>query len=68
MQAYMFKDVLIDKAISSIISVQLPDIVKFVKIPFVGKEDIFLPNIRIYHVNIASLVLQMLIMERYALS
>ena len=53
---------LIDKAVSSTISVQLPDIVKFVKIPFVGKEDIFLPNIRIYHVNIASLVPQMLIM------
>ena len=51
------KDVLINKAISSIISIQLPDIMKFVKTPFVGKEDIFLPNIRIYHLNIASLVL-----------
>ena len=35
------KDVLIDKAVSSIISVQLPDIVKFVKTPFVGKEIFF---------------------------
>ena len=48
------KDMLIDKAVSSIIPFQVPDIKKFVKIPLVGKVHTFLPNISIYHVDIAS--------------
>jgi lipopolysaccharide-binding protein len=48
------KDVLIDKAVSSIIPLQLPDIEKSVKIPLVGKVHMLLSNIIIYHVDIAS--------------
>ena len=48
------KDVLIDRAISSIIPLQLPDIEKFVKIPLVGKVYMLLSNITIFHVDIAS--------------
>uniref|UniRef100_A0A7N2M8L1 Lipid-binding serum glycoprotein N-terminal domain-containing protein n=2 Tax=Quercus lobata TaxID=97700 RepID=A0A7N2M8L1_QUELO len=48
------KDVLIDKAISSIIPLQLLDIEKFVKIPLVGKVYMLLSNITIFHVDIAS--------------
>ncbi|XP_062168532.1 putative BPI/LBP family protein At1g04970 isoform X3 [Alnus glutinosa] len=48
------KDVLIDKAVSSIVPLQLPDIEKSVKIPVVGKVHILLSNITIYHVDVAS--------------
>ncbi|KAJ4826017.1 hypothetical protein Tsubulata_023008 [Turnera subulata] len=48
------KDVLIDKAISSMLPLQLPDIEKSVKIPLIGKVKIVLSNITIYSVEIAS--------------
>ncbi|KAE8125467.1 hypothetical protein FH972_020272 [Carpinus fangiana] len=48
------KDVLIDKAVSSIVPLQLPDIEKSVKIPVVGKVHVLLSNITIYHVDVAS--------------
>lgn len=48
------KDVLIAKAVSSIVPLQLPDIEKSVKIPVVGKVHILLSNITIYHVDVAS--------------
>ena len=48
------KDMLIDKAVSSIIPLQVPHIKTFVKIPLVGKVHTLLPNTSIYHVDIAS--------------
>ena len=48
------KDMLIDKAISSIIPLQVPHIKMFVKIPLVGKVHTLLPNTSIYQVDIAS--------------
>lgn len=48
------KDLLIDKAVSSIIPLQVPDIEKYVKIRVIGKVYILLSNITIYHVDIAS--------------
>ena len=48
------KDMLIDKAISSIIPLQVPNIKIFVKFPLVGKVHTFLSNTSIYHVDIAS--------------
>ena len=45
---------LIDKATSFIIPLQLLDIEKLVKIPFGGKVNTFLSNITIYYVDIAS--------------
>lgn len=48
------KDVLIDKTVSSIIPLRLPDIVKSVKIPLVGKVKIVLSNITISSMEIAS--------------
>ncbi|GAV85862.1 LBP_BPI_CETP domain-containing protein/LBP_BPI_CETP_C domain-containing protein [Cephalotus follicularis] len=52
------KDLLINKAVSSIIPLQLPDIEKSVKIPLVGKVHIFLSNMTIYSVNIGSSYVQ----------
>ena len=48
------KDVLINKAVSTIIPLQLPDIEKSVKIPLIGKVHMILSNITIYSVNISS--------------
>ncbi|KDP39204.1 hypothetical protein JCGZ_00961 [Jatropha curcas] len=48
------KDVLINKAVSSMIPLQLPDIEKHVKIPLLGKVLVVLSNITIYDVNFAS--------------
>lgn len=48
------KDLLIDKAVSSIIPLQLPDIEKTVKIRLIGKVHILLSNITINQVDIAS--------------
>lgn len=45
---------LIDKAVSFIIPLQLLDIEKLVKIPLGGKVITFLSNITIYYVDIAS--------------
>ena len=45
---------LIDKATSFIIPLQLLDIEKLVKIPFGGKVNTFLSNITIYYVDNAS--------------
>ena len=44
---------LIDKAVSFIIPLQLLDIEKLVKIPFGGKVNTFLSNITNYYVDIA---------------
>lgn len=48
------KDLLIEKAVSSIIPLQLPQIEKSVKIPLLGQVDVALSNITIYSVDIAS--------------
>lgn len=48
------KDLLIDKAVSSIIPLQLPDIEKTVKIRLIGEVHILLSNITINQVDIAS--------------
>lgn len=48
------KDVLIDKALSSIVPLQLPDIEKSVKIPLIGKVHLVLSNITIYSASVAS--------------
>ncbi|KAG7957739.1 hypothetical protein I3843_11G190300 [Carya illinoinensis] len=48
------KDLLIDKAVSFIIPLQLPDIEKTVKIRLIGKVHILLSNITINQVDIAS--------------
>ena len=48
------KDMLIDKAVSSIIPLQVPHFKTFVKVPLVGKVHTLLPNTSIYHVDIAS--------------
>ncbi|KAL5548498.1 hypothetical protein UlMin_003729 [Ulmus minor] len=48
------KDLLIEKAISSIIPLQLPQIEKFVKIPVVGRVQFVLSNITIYSVDVPS--------------
>lgn len=46
------KDLLVNKAISSLTPLQLPKIEKTVKIPVVGKVHIVLSNITIYEVNV----------------
>ncbi|KAJ8754852.1 hypothetical protein K2173_015364 [Erythroxylum novogranatense] len=48
------KDVLINKAVSSMIPLQVTDIEKSVKIPLIGKVQLVLSNIEIYSVNVAS--------------
>lgn len=48
------KDLLIDKAISSMIPINLPKSEKTVKIPFVGNVHMVLSNTTIYQVDVAS--------------
>ncbi|KAF8414183.1 hypothetical protein HHK36_002182 [Tetracentron sinense] len=48
------KGLLIDKAISSLTPLQLPQIEKSVKIPFVGHVHIVLSNITIYRIDVSS--------------
>ena len=48
------KDLLVEKAISSIIPLQLPQIEKYVKIPVVGRVQFVLSNITIYSVDVPS--------------
>ncbi|GAB2230002.1 hypothetical protein Droror1_Dr00014258 [Drosera rotundifolia] len=48
------KDLLIDKAVSALTPLQLPDIEKNVKIPVVGKVHIVLSDIVIYHIDVES--------------
>lgn len=48
------KDLLIEKAISTLTPLSLPQIEKYVKIPVVGKVHIVLSNITIYHVDVNS--------------
>ncbi|KAL8160023.1 hypothetical protein V2J09_001560 [Rumex salicifolius] len=48
------KDLLIEKAISSLTPLSLPQIERYVKIPVVGKVHIILSNIIIYHVDVNS--------------
>ncbi|KAL5548493.1 hypothetical protein UlMin_003724 [Ulmus minor] len=48
------KDLLVEKAISSIIPLQLPQIEKYVKIPVVGRVQFVLSNIPIYRVDVPS--------------
>lgn len=48
------KDLLIDKAISSVIPINLPESEKTVKIPFVGNVHMVLSNTTIYHVDVPS--------------
>lgn len=49
-----FKDLFIDKAISSVIPINLPQSEKTVKIPFVGNVHMMLSNTTIYQVNVPS--------------
>ncbi|KAL9267288.1 putative BPI/LBP family protein [Drosera capensis] len=48
------KDLLIDKAVSALTPLELPDIVKNVKIPVVGKVHIVLSDVVIYHIDVES--------------
>lgn len=48
------KDLLIEKAISTLTPLSLPQIEKYVKVPVVGKVHIVLSNITIYHVDVNS--------------
>ncbi|KAA8523628.1 hypothetical protein F0562_010051 [Nyssa sinensis] len=48
------KDLLVHKAVSSLIPLQLPQIEKYVKIPIVGEVHIVLSNITIYQVHVSS--------------
>lgn len=48
------KDLLIEKAITSIISLQLPQIEKYVQVPLIGRVHIVLSNITIYSVDVPS--------------
>uniref|UniRef100_A0A7N0TUE5 Lipid-binding serum glycoprotein C-terminal domain-containing protein n=1 Tax=Kalanchoe fedtschenkoi TaxID=63787 RepID=A0A7N0TUE5_KALFE len=48
------KDLLITKAISSLTPLHLPDIEKFVKIPFLGSAHVALSNITIYDFNVST--------------
>ena len=48
------KDLVIKKAISSIIPLQLPQIEKHVKVPLIGKVHVILSNITIYSVDVPS--------------
>ncbi|XP_074320199.1 putative BPI/LBP family protein At1g04970 [Silene latifolia] len=47
------KDFLIDKAVSSITPLELPDIEKTVKIILIGKVKVVLSNIVIYHIDVS---------------
>lgn len=48
------KDLLVNKAISSIISLRLPNIEKTGKVPFVGNVYMVLSNITIYQIDVPS--------------
>jgi hypothetical protein len=48
------KDLLVEKAISSIVSLQLPNIEKGTKIPFLGNVYMMLSNITIYEIDVGS--------------
>ncbi|PON38722.1 BPI fold-containing family B member [Parasponia andersonii] len=48
------KDLLIEKAISSIVPLQLPQIEKQVKVPIIGTVHVVLSNITIYSVDVPS--------------
>ncbi|GLT83609.1 hypothetical protein SLE2022_018870 [Rubroshorea leprosula] len=48
------KDLLINKSVSSMIPLQVPDIDKYVKIPVIGRVHVALSNITIYSVDISS--------------
>lgn len=48
------KDLFIDKAISSVIPINLPESEKTVKIPFVGNVHMVLSNTTIYQVDVPS--------------
>ncbi|XP_065862465.1 putative BPI/LBP family protein At1g04970 [Euphorbia lathyris] len=48
------KDLLIKKAVSSIIPLQLPDIERHVKIPIIGKVHVVLSKITIYSLDVPS--------------
>ncbi|KAL9316175.1 hypothetical protein ACSQ67_017176 [Phaseolus vulgaris] len=48
------KELLVNKAISSLISLQLPNIEKTTKIPIVGNVYMVLSNITIYHIYVPS--------------
>ncbi|QCE01423.1 lipopolysaccharide-binding protein [Vigna unguiculata] len=48
------KEMLVNKAISSLIPLQLPNIEKTAKIPFVGNVYMVLSNITIYHIYVPS--------------
>ncbi|XP_023874276.1 putative BPI/LBP family protein At1g04970 [Quercus suber] len=47
------KDLLIEKAVSSIVPLQLPNIEKSIKIPFVGSVNMVLSNTTIYQINVS---------------
>lgn len=52
------KDLLVRKAISSIISLHLPNIEKGTKIPFLGNVYLMLSDITIYQIDVASSVVK----------
>ncbi|GAB4846083.1 hypothetical protein Ancab_025081 [Ancistrocladus abbreviatus] len=52
------KDLLIDKAVSSLTPLELPQIEKYVKIPLVGRVHIILSDIIIYHIDVPSSIVK----------